>query len=52
MTFQAGGASFDDTPDDFNVNAEVLVDQDVSVGGDAPPGNLWRPVAGDPPTDF
>lgn len=40
MTFQGSEASFDDAPDDFNVNAEVLVDQDVSVGRDAPPGNL------------
>ena len=38
---QGREASFDDTPDDVNVAAEVLVDQDVSEGSDAPPGYLW-----------
>jgi len=38
---QGREASFDDTPDDVNVDAEVLVDQDVSEGSDAPPGNRW-----------
>jgi hypothetical protein len=40
---QGSEASFDDTPDDFNIDAKVLVDQDVSEGSDAPPGNLWMP---------
>lgn len=40
MMLQGREPSFDDAPDNREVNAEVLVNQDVLEPGDAPSGNL------------
>ena len=40
MTLESGKSALHDPSDDFEIDAEVLMDEHIPEGRDAPPGNL------------